>query len=48
MSTSPLSLYLTTTGRKSGLPREIEIWLLVPVRNGAVSAGAPEPIISPS
>ena len=28
MSTNPQSLYLTTTGRKSGLPREIEIWFV--------------------
>ena len=26
-------LYLTTTGRKSGLPREIEIWFII--QNGA-------------
>ncbi len=25
-STDPAFLYLTTTGRRSGLPREIEIW----------------------
>src|SRR5215831_2642714 len=28
MSTNPQSLCLTTTGRKSGLPREIEIWFV--------------------
>jgi deazaflavin-dependent oxidoreductase (nitroreductase family) len=26
MSTEPQFLYLTTTGRRSGAPREIEIW----------------------
>lgn len=26
MTTDPQYLYLTTTGRKTGLPREIEIW----------------------
>ena len=29
MSTDEVFLYLTTTGRVSGLPREIEIWFVI-------------------
>ena len=41
----PKFLYLTTTGRRTGLPREIEIWF---TRHGAATTSSPRPGSAPS